>query len=188
MKGLIKNSSSRFLTKKTDEPKMPFRGDYEYTAAMEAITKEPITQMPPVKPTLESQSMLGVSASQKSLTRTNSTRTMIAGFTRASPALPRETRHEILQEMHDIKYNVIKSPLKRPIQLIPPNVHKDKSFIVPGLINNHNMGGSFATGLGLTLQNPGDSAPIEARYATNPMITPKRSIHERSNSMDVTVN
>ena len=77
--------------------------------------------------------------------------------------------------MHDIKYNVIKSPLKRPIQLIPPNVHKDASFIVPGLVNNHKMGNSFATGIGLSLRNPGEkTAQLEALYAaTNPNNTPK---------------
>ena len=169
---------------------MPYQGDYELSAAMEALTKEPITTMPAPKPTLESQSTIGVAASQKSLIRTPSTRTMIAGFSRASPALPREARHEIVQEMHDIRYNVIRSPLKRPIQLIPPNVHKDASFIVPGLINNHNLGSSFATGIGLSLQNPGEkTAPLEARYAaTNPLPTPKQSFTARSNSMEVTLN
>ena len=59
---------------------MIFRGDYEMSAAMEAINKETITQMPPSKPTLNSQSTIGLMASKKQLTRTPSISTVVAGF------------------------------------------------------------------------------------------------------------
>ena len=47
-----------------------------------------------------------------------------------------------MQLLNDIKKNIDRSPIQRPIQFIPADVHQDKSFIVPTLLNV-NMGGQF---------------------------------------------
>ena len=54
-----------------------------------------------------------------------------------------------MKDLHDIKYNIVESVLKRPIQIIPPDVHKDKSFIVPGLMQGTS---SFSNGIGMSVQ------------------------------------
>ena len=104
---------------------------------MEEINKEQVTREPSSMSRLsamEADHYLHVSASKKSLNRSPSIGTMVAGFTRALPNIPHETRHEKLKQMQDEANSVDHSILQRQITLISPEAARDKSYIVPNLL------------------------------------------------------
>ena len=85
-----------------------------------------------------------------------------------------------MQELSDIKHNIVHSNLKRPIQLITPEVFRDANFIVPNLLQN-NMGGQFATGISLSLLN---DEQVQEQKREQAIL--KKYFTERNRSFDVT--
>ena len=58
----------------------------------------------------------------------------VAGQASKSPFLPYDSRARDVQDARDLKNNVNKKPLTRPIHFISPKTSQDKDYIIPAIL------------------------------------------------------